>query len=106
RLGMTRRNIDAKEIVERILFPMVNEGARILDEKVAQRPGDIDIIWVYGYGFPAWRGGPMHYADTCELAYVCDRLRSFAAKAGDPPPQADAFVGAPRSRANGVRFAR
>src|SRR5215468_6209812 len=83
RLGMTRRNIVAKEIVERILFPMVNEGARILDEKIAQRPGDIDVIWIYGYGFPAWRGGPMHYADTCELAYVCERLRSFAAMTGD-----------------------
>jgi 3-hydroxyacyl-CoA dehydrogenase len=83
RLGMTRRHIDAKEIVERILFPMVNEGARILDEKIAQRPGDIDVIWVYGYGFPAWRGGPMHYADTCGLAHVCERLRSFAATTGD-----------------------
>ena len=45
------------------MFPMINEGARILEEGIAQRPGDIDVIWVYGYGFPAWRGGPMYYAD-------------------------------------------
>jgi 3-hydroxyacyl-CoA dehydrogenase len=83
RLGVTRRHIDAKEIVERILFPMVNEGARILEEKIAQRPGDIDVIWVYGYGFPAWRGGPMHAADGLGLAYVRDRLTDFARTTGD-----------------------
>ena len=82
-LGVTRRQIDAKEIVERILFPMVNEGARILEEKIAQRPGDIDVIWVYGYGFPAWRGGPMHTADGLGLAYVRDRLTDFARTTGD-----------------------
>ncbi|MGH6665044.1 MAG: 3-hydroxyacyl-CoA dehydrogenase NAD-binding domain-containing protein, partial [Pseudolabrys sp.] len=52
RLGIARRAIDKKEIIERLIFPMINEGARILDEKIAQRPGDIDVIWVYGYGFP------------------------------------------------------
>jgi 3-hydroxyacyl-CoA dehydrogenase len=83
RLGVARRPVDAKEIVERILFPMINEGARILEEKIAQRPGDIDVIWIYGYGFPAWRGGPMHYADTLGLAYVRDRLTDFAKTTGD-----------------------
>ena len=62
---------------------MINEGARILEEGIAQRPGDIDVIWVYGYGFPAWRGGPMHYADTLGLSYVRDRLESFAHHTGD-----------------------
>ena len=104
RLGMTRRNIDAKEIVERILFPMVNEGARILDEKIAQRPGDIDVIWIYGYGFPAWRGGPMHYADTCGLRYVCERLRDFAATTGDqrhkPTPLLERLAGEGRGLAS------
>jgi 3-hydroxyacyl-CoA dehydrogenase len=83
KLGLERRTLDAKEIVERLLFPMINEGARILEEGIAQRPGDIDVIWVYGYGFPNWRGGPMHYADTLGLAYVRDRLAEFAEKTGD-----------------------
>ena len=46
-----------------MVLPMINEGARILEEGIASRPGDIDVIWVYGYGWPVWRGGPMHYAD-------------------------------------------
>ena len=50
---------------------MINEGARILEEGIAQRPGDIDVIWVYGYGFPIWRGGPMFYADNVGLAAIC-----------------------------------
>ena len=47
---------------------MISEGAKILDEGIAQRPGDIDVVWVYGYGFPVWRGGPMHWADSVGLA--------------------------------------
>ena len=62
---------------------MINEGARILEEGIAQRAGDIDVIWVYGYGFPIWRGGPMHYANTVGLAYVCEQLKTFASKTGD-----------------------
>ncbi len=81
--GIARRAIGMDEIVERLLFPMINEGARILQEGIARRPGDIDVIWVYGYGFPAWRGGPMHYADSVGLAYICDRLTAFADKTGD-----------------------
>jgi len=77
RLGIARRPIEAKEIVERLLFPMINEGARILEEGIAARPGDIDVIWVYGFGFPIWRGGPMYYADTVGLAYIRDRLKTF-----------------------------
>jgi 3-hydroxyacyl-CoA dehydrogenase len=83
RLNVKRRPIDKSEIVERLLFPMINEGARILDEGIAARPGDIDVIWVYGYGFPIWRGGPMHYADSLGLAHVRDRLKEFAAQTGD-----------------------
>ena len=55
--GMTRRSIPRQEILERMIYPMINEGARILDEGIATRAGDIDIIWIYGYGWPAWRGG-------------------------------------------------
>ncbi len=83
RHGVTRRPIDKQEIVERLLFPAINEGARILAEGMATRPGDIDVIWVFGYGFPAWRGGIMHYADTVGLAHVRDRLKEFAARTGD-----------------------
>jgi 3-hydroxyacyl-CoA dehydrogenase len=83
RLGVSRRAIDRKEIVERLIFPIINEGARILEERVAQRSGDIDVIWVYGYGFPVWRGGPMFYADKVGLARICDRLTALARTTGD-----------------------
>jgi 3-hydroxyacyl-CoA dehydrogenase len=83
RLGITRRTIAAEEIVERTVFPMINEGARILEEGIASRPGDIDVIWVYGYGWPAWRGGPMYYADRLGLAHLRDRLDFYAERSGD-----------------------
>jgi 3-hydroxyacyl-CoA dehydrogenase len=81
--GIARRAIGKDEIVERLLFPMINEGARILHEGIARRPGDVDVIWVYGYGFPAWRGGPMHYADGVGLPYIRNRLTAFADNTGD-----------------------
>jgi 3-hydroxyacyl-CoA dehydrogenase len=65
--AMARREITNEEIVERLVGALVDEGRKILDEGIAQRAGDIDIVYVYGYGFPAWRGGPMHYADTAGL---------------------------------------
>ncbi len=83
RLGIARSAIGKDEILERLLFPMINEGARILAEGIARRPGDIDVIWVYGYGFPAYRGGPMHYADSVGLPRIRDRLIAFAQKTGD-----------------------
>ncbi|MFZ3237677.1 MAG: 3-hydroxyacyl-CoA dehydrogenase NAD-binding domain-containing protein [Stellaceae bacterium] len=83
RLGIARRRIEPAEIVERMVLPMVNEGARILAEGIAARPGDIDVIWVYGYGWPAWRGGPMYYADRLGLRHVCDRLALYAERSGD-----------------------
>jgi 3-hydroxyacyl-CoA dehydrogenase len=81
--GVARRTIDADEIIERLLFPMINEGARILAEGIARRAGDIDVIWVHGYGFPVHRGGPMHYADSVGLARICERLKAFAERTGD-----------------------
>ena len=75
--------IAAEEIVERTVLPMINEGARILEEGIALRPGDIDVIWVYGYGWPVWRGGPMYYADRLGLAHVRDRLALYAERSGD-----------------------
>ena len=62
---------------------MINEGARILAEGIARRPGDIDVIWVHGYGFPAYRGGPMHYADSVGVARICQALIAFAERTGD-----------------------
>jgi 3-hydroxyacyl-CoA dehydrogenase len=83
RLGVNRRPIGDEEIVERMIFPMINEGARILDEGIATRPGDIDVIWVYGYGWPVWRGGPMYYADRLGLAHIRDRLTFYADRSRD-----------------------
>lgn len=83
RMGVKRRNVSKEEIIERLIYPMVNEGARILEEGIATRPGDIDVVWLYGYGFPAWRGGPMHWADTVGLKTIRDRLRELAKETGD-----------------------
>jgi 3-hydroxyacyl-CoA dehydrogenase len=82
-LGINRRPIAQQEIVERMVLPMINEGARILEEGIAARPSDIDVIWVYGYGWPAWRGGPMHYADRLGLPHIHDRLNFYADRSGD-----------------------
>jgi 3-hydroxyacyl-CoA dehydrogenase len=83
RAGITRRTIPPEEIVERMIYPMINEGARILEEGIAARSSDIDVIWVYGYGWPVWRGGPMHYADQLGLAHIRDRLTLYAKRSGD-----------------------
>jgi 3-hydroxyacyl-CoA dehydrogenase len=83
RLGINRRSISQEEILERMTLPMINEGARILDEGIASRPGDIDVIWVYGYGWPVWDGGPMHHADRLGLAHLRDRLDHYAQQSGD-----------------------
>lgn len=72
-----RRTITDEEIVERCIYALVNEGAKVLEEGVAQRASDIDLIYVNGYGFPAWRGGPMFYADTVGLARVYERIGEF-----------------------------
>ena len=83
RLGVERRTIAKDEIIERLIFPMINEGARILDEGIAQRASDIDVIWVYGYGWPVWRGGPMFYADQIGLSHIRDRLKHYAQTSND-----------------------
>jgi 3-hydroxyacyl-CoA dehydrogenase len=81
--GVARRAVAPQEILERMVFPMINEGARILEEGIASRPSDIDVIWVYGYGWPAWRGGPMHYADAIGLRQIAERLEVYARETGD-----------------------
>ena len=73
--GVERREISDEEIVERTLYTMVNEGAKILEEGIAQRASDIDVVWVYGYGWPVYRGGPMFWADTVGLAEIVEGLK-------------------------------
>ena len=77
-LGIERRAIPDEEILERLLHPLVNEGAKILDEGIALRPGDIDVVYVYGYGFPAWRGGPMYWAEEAGLGAVVRTMERLA----------------------------
>ena len=74
KMGKKPRTVSDDEILERMVYPMVNEGARILEEKIAARPSDIDVVWLYGYGWPVYRGGPMHYADSVGLKKVAERL--------------------------------
>ncbi len=83
-LGVERRPIAEAEMLERLVYPMINEGAKILDEGIALRPGDIDVIWIYGYGWPVYRGGPMHYADGVGLEKIADRLADFADRFKEP----------------------
>ena len=83
--GITPRKVDDSEVVERCMYALVNEGARILAEGIAARASDIDVVYLNGYGFPAHRGGPMLYADTVGLPSVVRALRRFAAEPGADP---------------------
>ena len=83
--GITARKVSDEEVVERCMFALVNEGARILEEGIAARASDIDIVYLNGYGFPLHRGGPMLYADTVGLPNVVRTLRRFAAEPGADP---------------------
>lgn len=78
------RRIDSREILERCLYVMVNEGARLLEEGVARRAVDIDVIWLHGYGFPAYRGGPMFWADQIGLGKIYDTLTALHDRTGAP----------------------
>jgi 3-hydroxyacyl-CoA dehydrogenase len=80
--GVERREISDQEIVERTLYTMVNEGAKILEEGMAQRASDIDVVWVYGYGWPVYRGGPMFWADTEGLGTIVEGLKRQEARMG------------------------
>jgi 3-hydroxyacyl-CoA dehydrogenase len=77
-LGVSRRKIDDQEIIERLVYALVNEGAHVLEEHIAQRASDIDLVYLNGYGFPLWRGGPMFYADTVGLGEVLHSIGRFA----------------------------
>lgn len=84
RHGIERRAaIEPQEIVERLMYPLINEGARILEEGIAYRGGDIDVVWTSGYGFPDHLGGPMFYADATGLQHIVDRLAHYAQTRGN-----------------------
>ena len=81
--GNTPRDIDDQEILERCLYPMVNEGAKILEEGMAQRASDIDVVWMNGYGWPPYTGGPMFWADQVGLKTILEGLQKHEDKLGD-----------------------
>jgi len=81
--GFTRRPISDQEILERSIYSMINEGAKILEEGIVARPLDIDIVWIYGYGFPVYRGGPMYYADQIGLKTVYDAVLKYQQQLGE-----------------------
>ncbi len=81
--GIEQRKVSDGEILERLVYPMINEGAKILEEGKAQRASDIDIVWINGYGWPVYRGGPMFYADTVGLKTVLAKLKEYQGKFGD-----------------------
>ena len=81
--GANPRKISDDEILERCIYPMINEGAKILEEKKAIRPSDIDVVWENGYGWPVYRGGPMWYGDHVGLPKVLAKMQEFQAQMGD-----------------------
>ena len=83
RKGINRRTISDEEILERCVYPMINEGAKILEEGKAQRASDIDIVWINGYGWPVYRGGPMFYADLVGPEKVLAKMKNFEATMGE-----------------------
>lgn len=82
-LGIERREISEEEILQRLIYPLINEAAKILEEGIAQRPSDIDVVWINGYGFPTYRGGPMHYADNVGLASILTAIKQYHQRYGD-----------------------
>lgn len=83
KLGITQRDISDEEVLQRCIFPLINEGARILEEGIAAKSSDIDVIYVYGYGFPVHRGGPMQYADEIGLDKVLAAMNEYRESLGD-----------------------
>ena len=77
RLGIERREISDEEIIQRCIYPIVNEACLILEEGIVERPSDMDVIWIYGYGFPRYRGGPMFYADLVGVKHVYETIKGF-----------------------------
>ncbi|RUQ46652.1 3-hydroxyacyl-CoA dehydrogenase, partial [Corynebacterium pseudodiphtheriticum] len=104
-LNISRRSIEDLEIHDRCLFVMINEGIQLLDEGVALRASDIDLVWINGYGFPAHLGGPMHYAEQLGLNTVLSRIDHYRRTLGEygdmwfrPAALLERLVAAGRSR--------
>jgi 3-hydroxyacyl-CoA dehydrogenase len=83
KFGVEQREFTEEEIVQRCIYPLINEAARILEEGIALRPSDVDMVWINGYGFPPYRGGPMHFADSEGVKKVYDTIVGFREKYGD-----------------------
>ena len=83
KIGVAQRDISDEEILQRCFYPLINEGARILKEGIAQRPSDIDVVYVFGYAFPVAKGGPMYYADQIGLKQVYDKICEFRDRDGE-----------------------
>ena len=82
-LGIKRREISDQEIIERCLYPLINEGAKILEEGIAIRSSDIDVVWLYGYGFPRHHGGPMFWADLIGTDTIHGKMVEFETEHGN-----------------------
>ncbi len=103
REGLQAREISDQEIVERTLYTMVNEGALILEGGFAQRASDIDVVWIYGYGWPVYRGGPMFWADTEGLPKIVEGIRRQQERLGPDFQLSEMLV---RKAEAGERFTR
>jgi 3-hydroxyacyl-CoA dehydrogenase len=98
-LGIERREISESEIVERLVYALVNEGAKILEEGIALRASDIDMVYLSGYGFPLFRGGPMFYADTVGACAAIEKYaRGYQARLALPSKAMRGATGARRGR--------
>lgn len=95
--GIERRALDDAEIIDRLVLPMINEGAKLVSERVVERASDIDLVWQYGYGWPDWKGGPMYHADALGLPAVVQRLEALQARHGELFRPADLLVRLARS---------
>ena len=102
-LGIARRQNSEQEILKRMTYPMINEAARILEEGIAVRASDIDVIWAYGFGWPVWRGGPCFYADLIGAQKICDALAHYAELTGDAQLKPAKLLR--ELAANGTKFA-
>lgn len=100
--GITRRSFSREEIIARLMYPMVNEGAKILEEGIASRSSDVDVVWVNGYNWPNFTGGPMHWAEGVGLAKIVEALDVLAAETGDDSLKPAALL---RRLAQGGSFA-
>ena len=93
--GITRRTIGDDEVLGRVTTALANEGMNVLDQGFALRPGDIDVVYCHGFGFPRWRGGPMFFAETLGLGTVLARVEEYQARFGDhwePAPLLQKYV--------------